>query len=326
MTTTTTAIEREANLRAQKKKILQRLKYSSATTKITDDSVISAGTDTPCLFEQEMRLNPRSHHHIGNGENIKVACREKANERFTSRSPTVYKTCREVDRSKPSKIPRYVQGNKSVFPSRTRRQFSEEGTEVSDKDGTQNERIKVSIVVDTAEPEQFTSSSSSTPSEYHRRKTEIRKKAHERRRNVVSPSSSVFDIFSSNNDYLTAYDIQPRRCTSLTELDYTHDKNVISKRTGTSIMNRNDNFRSKSWNFEEPFAMPSNSSWSLLYESTPTRETEEINFQWFARQQQERLEDNLRRVEQNLDATFDKLRKYVKPETVLGKAESSETI
>ena len=36
-----------------------------------------------------------------------------------------------------------------------------------------------------------------------------------------------------------------------------------------------------------------------------------MNFGVFARKQQERLEDNLRRVEQNLDSTFSKLRRYI---------------
>lgn len=322
---TTTAIEREANLRAQKKKILQRLKHSSATTEITDGSVVSAGKDTPSLFDQEELLNLRRHHRIGNGEDTKVACREKVNENLKSRLPTVYKTCREVDKSKPSKIPRYVQGNKSIFSSRTRRQYSEEAAEVCDREEAEKETINISLVVDTTEPEQSTPSSPSAPSQYHRKKTEIRKKAHERRRNVVSPSSSAFDIFSNDDDYLTVYDMQPRRCTSLTELDYTQKRNVESKRTNTSCsLDRNKNYGSKSWNFKEPFPIPRTSSWSLLYELTPTTEKEEINFQWFARRQQERLEDNLRRVEQNLDSTFNKLRKYVKPETALGRAESSE--
>lgn len=327
--TTESPIEREANLRARKKKILQlqRLKYSSATPGVTDDSIVSAGADKPYLFTQEKRMNLSDYHHIANEENIAVACQEKVGERLTSRLAPVDKDHGEVNKLRPSKIPRYAPGNKSLVSPRRERQFSEEADEIPDSDegGTEREGRKISIIVDRAEPEQYSPSFSSIVSEYHRKKTEIKKKADERRRNVVSPSfrnSSAFDMCSNDEDDLTVYDLQPRRSVSLTELGYNPDDNFDSERASTNDLNRNKNDKNEPLNFGERCSIPRTSSWYSLYESIPTREREEMNFQGFARKQQEKLEDNLRRVEQNLDTTFSKLRKYVHAGTAIRSTEN----
>lgn len=321
--TTELAIEREANLRAQKKKILQlqRLKYSSDTLKTTDDNVALAGADKHVLFEQENRASLSGYHQIAKEENT-VAC-GRVGESATNNSSTVDKNYGKVNKFEHGETPGFERGNRTPVSPRRERTFTEEITENYDE-GTETDGRKISIVIDNAEPELYTPSFASASSEYHRKTTEIRKKADERRRNVLSPSirhSSVVDMRSNNADYLTVYDLQPRRSTSLTELNWQHD-DFDSKRTNTGHRSRSEMFEREPQAFGERSSLPRTSSWSSIYEPFPAREKEDMNFQGFARRQQEMLEDNLRRVEENLDTTFSKLRRYVNTGTALSSTES----
>lgn len=320
--TTELPIEREANLRAQKKKILQlqRLKYSSATFAITDDNAASTSRDKHFLFTQEKRPNLSDYRITLKDENT-VACEKVGAERLTSNSvATVDNNYGKVNKLERSESPRFAVRNKTPVSPRRERQFIEETTENCEEE-TKIDGMKISIVIDNAEPEQYTASFASASSEYHRKTTEIKKKADERRRNVISPSirhSNVLDMRSNNEDHLTVNDFQPRRSTSLSDLNSPYEE-LDSKRANTSHRNRKEIF-DRSWPqvFGERSSLPRASSWSSIYEPFPTRETEEeVSFQGFARKQQEMLEDNLRRVEQNLDTTFSRLRKYVNTGTAI---------
>ena len=319
--TTELAIEREANLRAQKKKILQlqRLKYLSGNLEISDGKVAAAETDNErYLFAQETRATADS-----SGQNVinewkpAVVC-ERLREGSTSNLATGdnYVKVSELERSETQ---RSAPGFKTPVLPRRERQSAEETVE-SYEAGKKSDGVKISIVVDNAELEQHTPSfASSGSSEYHRKTTEIRKKADERRRNVISPSdrhSSLLNL-PSNNDNLNVY-VQPRRSVSLTELHYQHDGHDFDpdiKRANTSHRRRS---KSEQIAARSPFANAKlessvlrTSSLSSIYDSFLTTEKHGINFEGFARKQQELLEDNLRRVEQNLDNTFSKLRRYV---------------
>lgn len=320
--TTELPIEREANLRAQKKKILQlqRIKYSSATLTITDGNAASLGSDKYDLYAQQKL--PNSSGNRITLPKMDTVGPEKAVERSTSNLESVDKNYGKVNKlSERSEIPGLVLRNRDVVSPRSREGiFVEETTDNTDVKGT-----KISIIIDNAEPEKYTPTFESASSEYHRKTTEIKKKADERRRNVISPSirlSSALDIRSNNEDYLPVINFQAQRSTSLNDLNFQYD-DFDSKRTNTSHRSKNE-FRDSSCPlvFGDRSLIPRSSSWSSIYESFPTRE-KEVNFQGFARKQQEILEDNLRRVEQNLNTTFTRLRKYVNTETAIRSTEKS---
>lgn len=316
--TTELPIEREANLRAQKKKILQlqRIKYSSATLTITGGNAASLGSDKYDLYAQQKLPN-------SSGNRITLAKMdtvgpEKAVERSTSNLESADKNDGKVNKlGERSETPGFVLRNRDlVSPRRREGIFVEETTDNTDANGT-----KISIIIDNAEPEKYTPTFESASSEYHRKTTEIKKKADERRRNVISPSirlSSAFDMRSNNEDYLPVIKFQAQRSTSLNDLNFQYD-DFDSKRTNIGHRSKNE-FRPLV--FGDRSLIPRSSSWSSIYESIPTRE-KEVNFQGFARKQQEILEDNLRRVEQNLNTTFTRLRRYVNTETAIRSTEKS---
>lgn len=315
--TTELSIEREANLRAQKKKILQlqRIKYSSATLTITDGNAASLGSDRYDFYAQQ-KLPNSSGNHIALAK-VDTVGPEKAAERSTSNLESVDKNYGKVNKlGERSETPGLVLRNRNlVSPRRREGIFVEETTDNTDAKGT-----KISIIIDNAEPEKYTSTFVSASSEYHRKTTEIKKKADERRRNAISPSirlSSALDMRSNNEDYLPVINLQAQRSTSLNDLNFQYD-DFDSKRT-KSHRSKNE-FRDSSCPlvFGDRSLIPRSTSWS----SFPTRE-KEVNFQGFARKQQEILEDNLRRVEQNLNTTFTRLRRYVNTETAIRSTEKS---
>ena len=316
--TTELPIEREANLRAQKKKILQlqRIKYSSATLTITGGNAASLGSDKYDLYAQQ-KLPNSSGNRITLEKMDKVGP-EKAVERSTSSLESADKNYGKVNKlGERSETPGLVLRNRDlVSPRRREGIFVEETTDNTDAKGT-----KISIIIDNAEPKKYTPTFESASSEYHRKTTEIKKKADERRRNVISPSirlSSALDMRSNNEDYLPVINFQAQRSTSLNDLNFQYD-DFDSKRTNISHRSKNE-FRPLV--FGDRSLIPRSSSWSSIYESFPTRE-KEVNFQDFARKQQEILEDNLRRVEQNLNTTFTRLRRYVNTETAIRSTEKS---
>jgi len=322
--TTELPIEREANLRAQKKKILQlqRLKYSSATLAITDDSAALFGTDKHDLYAQEKQPNLSGNHLTLTKEDTVGS--KKAAERSASSLENVDKNYGKVNRVEHSETPGFDLRNRVLVSPRREGQFAEETTENYEV-GTEAKGTKISIIIDNAEPEQYTPIFPYASLEYHRKTTEIKKKADERRRNVISPSirlSSALDMRSNNEDYLHVHNFKAQRSTSLYDLNFQYD-DFDSKRTNTSHRNKNE-FLDSSWPlvFGDRSFIPRTSSWSSIYESFTARE-KGVNFQGFARKQQEILEDNLRRVEQNLNTTFSRLKRYVNTGPAIRSKESS---
>jgi len=321
--TTELTIEKEANLRAQKKKILQlqKLKYLSGNFEITNGSVAAAGTDNRhFLFTQERRANWTGHS-VMNEKRPSVECkkRQRIGERSTTNLGTVANCGKDSDLERRD-TPRFspVIGT-HVLPGKERKS-AEETVESYQLGGTKTDGVKISIVVDNEELERYTPSFASGSSEYHRKTTEIRKKAAERRRNVVSSSdrhSSLFNL-PSNNDFLNVDDVQPRRSASLTELCcQPHDGADLDAKRATYTSHRRRS-KSEDMKITAPYALaevaplvPRTSSLSSIYDSFLTTERQEINFEGFVLKQQRMLEDNLRRVERNLDNTFSILRRYV---------------
>ena len=324
--TTELPIEREANLRAQKKKILQlqRLKYSSATLAITDDSAALFGRDKDDLHAEEKKPNLSGNHLTLTNEDTIGS--EKAAERSTSSLENVDKNYGKVNKVEHSETPGYDLRNRALVSSRREGQLAEEITENYDVE-TETKGTKISIIIDNAQPEQYTPTFASASSEYHRKTTEIKKKADERRRSVISPTgirlSSALEMRSNNEDYLHVHNFKAQRSTSLNDLNF-HYEDFDSKRTNTSHRNENE-FLDSSWPllFGDRSFIPRTSSWSSIYESFPARE-KEVNFQGFARKQQEILEDSMRRVEQHLNATFSRLKRYVNTGPAIRSKESSQ--
>ena len=322
--TTELPIEREANLRAQKKKILQlqRLKYPSATPAITDDSAVLFSIDKHDLYAQEKQQN-FGNNHLTLTKVDRVGF-EKAAERSTSSLENVDKNYGKVNKVEHRETPGFDLRNRALVSPRREGQLAEETIENYEV-ATGAKGAKISIIIDNAEPEQYTPTIASASSEYHRKTTEIKKRADERRRKVISPSirlSSALDMRSNNEDYLPVHSFKAQRSTSLNDLNFQYD-DFDSKRTNTSSRNKNELLDS-SWPlvFGDRSVITRTSSWSSIYESFPARE-KEVNFQGFARKQQEILEDSLRRVEQNLNTTFSRLRKYANTGTAIRSKESS---
>ena len=330
--TTELSIEREANLRAQKKKILQlqKLKYLSRNLEITDGNVAATGThNRNFLFTQERRINSSDHKVIDEKNPAVDACegRDEWSTNSLALDSENEGKVRELERSETRgsssgiKTPVLVRGHRP----------SAEETSGNFEEGTKTDGVKISIVVDSAETERYTPSFASGSSEYHRKTNEIKKRADQRRRNVASPSnlhSSLLNL-SIQNDYLTVCDPQPRRSASLTELDNKHNgSDFDSKRAGTYTSHRSRS-KSEDMKLRSPYAFaeldPSflrASSLSSVYDTIRTGEKHELNFEGFARKQQELLEDNLRRLEKNLDNTFSKLRRYVSTVNAISRAEN----
>lgn len=312
--TTELAIEREANLRAQKKMILQlqRLKYLSGKPDITDGNATAAKRDNKQFLFDQGREGNSSDLHVTRETSPAVTC-ERVDEKLINDLATGDNN-EEVSKLEPTETQRYTPVNGSPVSPRRKRQTAKKIHKHLYETETKPDDAKISIVVDNTEPERYTPSFVSSSLEYHRKTSEIRKKADERRRNVVLPSDRY-----SNNDHLSVYNFQPCRSASLTELHCQHNHDDIdTKRANTSHRSRSKSEEVKVRSHHE-LADPEfelsplqrASSMSSIYDSSLSRETEEIKLEGFARKQQERLEDNLRRVEENLDSTFSKLRRYV---------------
>ena len=215
----------------------------------------------------------------------------------------------------------YAPKHKSPVLPRRKRHDAEVTVEQCQK-LTNIDSSKFSIVVDnTSEVERYTPSVASLSSEYHRKTIEIKKKADERRRNVGSPRYTHPTLLnlSSNSHSLAVNNLQLRRSSSLTELHHQDNQEEIQHAQHATI---NHGIRCKSEDVRAgtpneiaehetaPFPLRA-ASMSSITDVCLTTEKEDMNFGVFARKQQERLEDNLRRVEQNLDSTFSKLRRYI---------------
>ena len=311
--TTEISIEREANLRAQKKKILrlQRLKYLTGKLEMADALTANDAENKDASFAQGKE--EKSSDQLCTKEPPIVAF-EEVNEKLTN----VSVTSGNSDRS--GNEPFAPQHKSPVLPRRKR--HDAEVTVEQCQKLTKIDSSKFSIVVDnTTELERYTPSVASLSSEYHRKTIEIKKKADERRRNVGSPRYTHPTLLnlSSNSHSLAVNNLQLRRSSSLTELRHQDNQEEIQNAQHATI---NHGIRCKSEDVRAgtpneiaehetaPFPLRA-ASMSSITDVCLTTEKEDMNFGVFARKQQERLEDNLRRVEQNLDSTFSKLRRYI---------------
>ncbi|XP_073243148.1 uncharacterized protein [Porites lutea] len=311
--TTEISIEREANLRAQKKKILrlQRLKYLTGKLEISDALTANDAENEDASFAQGKE--EKSSDQLCTKEPPVVAY-EEVNEKLTNGSVPDGNSDRSGNEP-------FAPKHKSPVLLRRKRHDAEVTVEQCQK-LTNIDSSKFSIVVDnTTELERYTPSVASLSSEYHRKTIEIKKKADERRRNVGSPRYTHHTLLnlSSNSHSLAVNNLQLRRSSSLTELRHQDNQEEIQHAQHATI---NHGIRCKSEDVRvgtpngiaehetAPFPLRA-TSMSSITDVCLTTEKEDMNFGVFARKQQERLEDNLRRVEQNLDSTFSKLRRYI---------------
>lgn len=309
--TTELSIKREANLRAQKKKILRllRLKYLTEKLEMVDALTANDAENKDASFAQGKEEN--SSDQLCKKEPPVVAY-EEVNEKLTN--VTVI-----GDNSDRSENEPFAPKHKSPVLPRRKRYDAEVTVEQCQKIAN-TESSKISIAVDdTTELERYTPSVASLSSEYHRKTIEIKKKADERRRNVGSPSyrhTTKLNL-SSNSHSLAVNNLQLCRSSSLTELHHQHNQEEIQHAQHATI---NHGISCKSEDVtvgtpneiaEHETARLRTASMSSTTDVSLTTEKEDMNFGVFARKQQERLEDNLRRVEQNLDSTFSKLRRYI---------------
>ena len=308
--TTEISIEREANLRAQKKKILrlQRLKYLTGKLEISDALTAkdAENKDASCAQGKEEKSSDQ----LCTKEPPVVAY-EEVNEKLTNGSVPGGNSDRSGNEP-------FAPKHKSPVLPRRKRHDAEVTVEQCQK-LTNIDSSKFYIVVDnTTELERYTPSVASLSSEYHRKTIEIKKKADERRRNVGSPRYTHPTLLnlSSNSHSLAVNNLQLRRSSILTELRHQDNQEGIQHAQHATIIHE---IRCKSEDVRvgtpngiaehetAPFPLRAAST-SSITDVCLTTEKEDMNFGVFARKQQERLEDNLRRVEQNLDSTFSKLR------------------
>lgn len=311
--TTEISIEREANLRAQKKKILrlQRLKYLTGKLEISDALTANDAENKDASFAQGKE--EKSSDQLCTKEPPVVAY-EEVNEKLTNGSVPGGNSDRSGNEP-------FAPKHKSPVLPRRKRHDAEVTVEQCQK-LTNIDSSKSSIVVDnTTELDRYTPSVASLSSEYHRKTIEIKKKADERRRNVGSPRYTHPTLLnlSSNSHSLAVNNLQLLRSSSLTELRHQDNQEEIQHAQHATIIH---GIRCKSEDVgvgtpngiaeheTAPFPLRA-ASMSSITDVCLTTEKEDMNFGVFARKQQERLEDNLRRVEQNLDSTFSKLRRYI---------------
>ena len=266
-------IEREADLRAQKKKILKRLK------------------DLSTGFGDELKDNIT--------EKDGLLLKQEYSSGLHEKEKRLHSGARDFDRFEKSGDERNhhqeIATNANPLPVLRRSR-----TFVKDKAPASSIGLDISIVIENTETEHYIPSYASSPclSEYNRKTSEIRKKADERRKNIVSAldrSSNVLRVpFAGEENYF-----KPIRSASLTDLSQ-----------GT----RTEEFRSKS-QMSDRSTLPVKTRTCC---STPlsgfSSSIDELNLKEFARRQQERLENNLRRVEKNLESTFIEMRKYITTE------------
>lgn len=311
--TTEISIEREANLRAQKKKILrlQRLKYLTGKLEMADALTANDAENKDASFAQGTEEN--SSDQLCTKE-LPVVAYEEVNEKLTNVSVTGGNYDRSGNES-------FAPKHKSPVLPRRKRDDAEVTVEQCQKLAN-IDSSKFSIVVDnTTELERYTPSVASLSSEYHRKTIEIKKKADERRRNVGSPRYTHPTLLnlSSNSHSLVVNNLQLRRSSSLTELRHQDNQEEIQHAQHATIKHgircKSEDVRAGTPNEiaeheTAPFPLRA-TSMSSITDVCLSKEKEDMNFGVFARKQQERLEDNLRRVEQNLDSTFSKLRRYI---------------
>lgn len=174
--TTELSIEREANLRAQKKKILrlQRLKYLTEKLEMIDALTANDAENKDASFAQGKEENSSDQ---PCKKEPPVVAYEEVNEKFTN--VTVI-----GDNSDRSENEPFAPKHKSPVLPRRKQHDAEVTVEQCQKIAN-TESSKISIAVDdTTELERYTPSVASLSSEYHRKTIEIKKKADERRRNV----------------------------------------------------------------------------------------------------------------------------------------------
>ena len=311
--TTEISIEREANLRAQKKKILrlQRLKYLTGKLEMADALTANDAENKDASFAQGKE--EKSSDQLCTKEPPVVAY-EEVNEKLTNVSVTGGNSDRSGNEP-------FAPKHKSPVLPRRKRHDAEVTVEQCQKLANVDSS-KFSIVVDnTTELERYTPSVASPSSEYHRKTIEIKRKADERRRNVGSPRYTHPTLLnlSSNSHSLAVNNLQLRRSSSLTELRHQDNEEEIQHAQHATINHaircKKEDVRVATSNEiaeHETASFPLRAaSMSSITDVFLTTEKEDMNFGVFARKQQERLEDNLRRVEQNLDSTFSKLRRYI---------------
>ncbi|XP_068694000.1 uncharacterized protein [Montipora foliosa] len=313
--TTELAIEREAKLRAQKKKILQlqKLKYVSGYHSTTNGGVApTEGVNKNYLFVQDRRIKLSGHKALKATRTASECSDDRSlNNSVTSEGQTHGKVSGIESSETRGCTPEITN---PVF-GRESRHFIQE-TDWSYKAATKRDGVQI---FEAEREGLYTPSFASGYSDYHRKANEIKKKVAERRRNLEflgNRHSSLFNSSSTDN-YRSVDDFRPRGAFNRKELHpQQHGFGFDTSSLYPAKSPTNSRIDNVDILLEDHYTLADQGA---LCDSFSAPKSYRINFEGFARKQQEILEDSLRRLEENLDSTFSRLRRYIRTVNALSR-------
>lgn len=311
--TTELAIEREAKIRAQKKRILQlqKMKYLSGYLTATNTNFLATREENKNgLFEQERRTYLSDH---------KRACERGGIER--SSNNLAISDHQHYGNVNDFKTQSYTSGVRTLMLRKGIRHPVDAAGKSYGEDTKQNSVTEISVIVDSEEePARYTPSFPTGSSEYHRKANEIKKKAAERRRKLDSTSNQHCNLFHfpPTNEYTRMADDFPSRASENLQRLHSEQKDLRSASYQAKLPSYTTDVNADILRLN-PFALVEQDP--PLSDSSSGSQTHRINFEGFARKQQEILEESLRRLEENLDNTFSRLRRYIKTVNIISRNE-----
>ena len=298
-------IEREANVRQLKKQILQRLKNEPLLTEGTDGStgpldekLEAAATEKYIALDRNAEKQPEDvdgrevSNSAAGGTGLEIESAQGRRGELLSRTVVSATPC----------IVEQQTGERETLVSTERRKKST------------GERAATILLHENQEPGNYVPSFASQPpasSERRRKTDEIKQKAADRRRfpdekkHHTSPDIQVNDVTTWGSFCPHTPVSSPsfgRRSGSSLSINITAPEDALRLDTKT-----NHNFLAVSPRLTRASSFPS------VYEAAPVF-NEDAHFKDFARKKQDKLEEDLRRVEDCLNQTFSDLKKYLKTE------------
>ena len=312
--TTELAIEREAKIRAQKKRILQvqKMKYLSGyLTAANTNFVATREMNKDDLFEQDRQTHLSDHKRAGERGDI-----ERPSNNLSISDGQYYGKVNGF------KTQSYTSGVRTPILRKGIRHPVDEAGKSHGEKTKQGSVTEISTIVASEEEPvaQYTPSFPTGSSEYHRKANEIKKKKAERRRKLDSKSNQHYNLFNfaSTNEYARMAEDFPSRASENLQRLHSEQKDLRSASYQTKLPRYRTDVNADIL-LLNPFAVVEEVP--QLYDSSSGPRTHRINFEGFARKQQEILEESLRRLEENLDNTFSRLRRYVKTVNIISRNE-----
>lgn len=308
------AIEREAKIRAQKKRILQlqKMKYLSGYLTAADTNFLaSREMNKDDLFEQDRRTHLSDHKRAGEHNDI-----ERSLNNLAISDGQYYGKVNDFQRQS------YTFGARTPILRKGIRHPVDEAGKSHGENTKQGSVTEISTIVAYEEEPaaQYTPSFPTGSTEYHRKANEIKKKKAERRRKLDSASNQHYNPFNfapTNEHARMAEDFPSRASENLQRL-HSEQKDLRSASYPTKLPSYRTEVNADIL-LLNPFAFVEKVP--PIYDSSSGPRTHRINFEGFARKQQEILEESLRRLEENLDNTFSRLRRYIKTVNIISRNE-----